>query len=110
MEIAYANSRIEKICTDAKRAKKELGQVGARILLTRLNQLESEPNLEKLRFFPGHFHELAGDRWGQLAVSLEGLSRLIFEPNHDPRPTKPDGGLDWSAVTSVTIVEIVDYH
>ena len=25
MEIAYANSRIEKICTDTKRAKKELG-------------------------------------------------------------------------------------
>ena len=30
MEIAYGNSRIEKICTDAKRAKKELGQVGAK--------------------------------------------------------------------------------
>jgi proteic killer suppression protein len=110
MEITYANSRIEKICTDAKRAKKELGSVGAKILLVRLNQLESEPNLEKLRFFPGNFHELTGDRWGQLAVSLGGLPRLIFEPNHDPRPTKPDGGLDWLAVTSVTLVEIVDYH
>ena len=50
MEIAYANSRIEKICTDAKRAKKELGQVGTRILLTRLNQQESEPNLENYAF------------------------------------------------------------
>ena len=110
MEIAYANSRIEKICTDVKRAKKELGQVGAKILLTRLHQLESEPNLEKLRFYPGKYHELTGDRWGQLAVSLEGLTRLVFEPNHDPRPIKPDGGLNWSAVTSVMIVEIVDYH
>ena len=110
MKITYANSRIEKTCTDEKRAKKELGQIGAKILLTRINQLESEPNLEKLRFFPGNFHELTGDRWGQLSVSLEGLKRLIFEPNHDPQPTKPDGGLNWSAVTSVTIIEIVDYH
>ena len=110
MEITYANSRIAKLCTDAKRTKKELGVVGAKILLTRLNQMESEPNLEKLRFYPGHYHELTGDRWGQLAVSLDGLNRLIFEPNHDPRPTRPDGGLNWSDVTSVTLVEIVDYH
>jgi len=110
MEIAYANSRIEKICTDAKKAKKELGHVGTKVLLQRLNQLANEPNLEKLRFYPGNFHELTGNRWGQLAVNLEGLTRLIFEPYHDVRPTKPDGGLDWSAVTSVIIIEIVDYH
>ena len=84
--------------------------MGAKILLKRLDQLESESNLEKLRFYPGNFHELTGDRWGQLAVNLEGLTRLIFEPNHDIRPIKPDGGLDWSAVTSVVIIEIVDYH
>ena len=110
MEISYANSRIEKICTDAKKAKKELGPVGAKVLLQRLNQLESESDLEKLRFYPGNFHELTGDRWGQLAVNLEGLKRLVFEPNHDIRPTKPDGGLDWSSVTSIIIIEIVDYH
>ena len=31
------------------------------------------------------------NRWGQLAVSLDGLNRLIFEPNHDERPTNPEG-------------------
>ena len=110
VKIAYANSRIEKICTDSKRAKKTLGQVGAKILVTRLEQLATEPNLEKLRFYPGNYHELTGDRWGQLAASLNELNRLIFEPNNDPRPTKDDGGLDWSAVTEILIVEITDYH
>jgi len=110
MEITYANSRIEKICTDAKRAKKELGQIGAEILAERLHQLRIADSLEELRFRPGKWHELAGDRWGQLAVSLKGLERLIFEPDHTPYPTKPDGGLDWNAVTAVRILDITDYH
>ena len=110
MEITYVNSRIEKICTDEKRAKKEFGQVGAKILAERLHQLRIAVNLEELRFRPGKWHELTADRWGQLAVSLKGLERLIFEPDHDPRPEKPDGGLDWTAVTAVCIVDITDYH
>ena len=28
----------------------------------------------------------------------------------DPPPPKKDGGLDWTQITAVTIVEIVDYH
>lgn len=110
MEITYANSRIEKICTDEKRAKKELGQVGAKILSERLHQLRIAENLEELRFRPGNWHELVGDRWGQLSVSLKGLERLIFEPDHDLRPEKTDGGLDWSNVTAVCILDITDYH
>ena len=110
MKIAYANSRIEKICTDTKRAKKELGQVGMKVLTGRLIQIAEASNLEELRHRPGHWHELTGDRWGQLATSLDGLNRLIFEPNDDPLPTKDDGGLDWSAVTEIVIVEIADYH
>jgi proteic killer suppression protein len=36
--------------------------------------------------------------------------RLIFEPDHETKPTKPDGGLDWQKVTRVLVLEIVDYH
>ena len=110
MKVAYANSRIEKVCTDAKRAKKELGQVGAHILSTRLDQLMDAGNLEELRFLPGNYHELTGNRRGELAVSLQGLIRLIFKPDHEPHPEKFDGGLDWSQVNAVTITEITDYH
>ena len=104
MKIAYANSRIEKICTDAKRGRKELGQVGMKILTNRLIQIAEADNLEELRDRPGSWHELTGSRWGQLAASLDG------EPHNDPKPTKSDGGLDWSAVTEVIIIEITDYH
>jgi len=110
MEITYENRRIQKICTEKKTSQKELGQISASVLLYRLDQLKSADALEDLRFQPGHWHELIGDRWGQLAVSLNGLERLIFESDHDPRPEKPDGGLDWTTVTAVRIVEITDYH
>lgn len=67
--------------------------------------------LEDMRLIPAaRCHELSGKRAGQLAVDLDHPRRLVFRPNHDPVPTKPDGGLDWSAVTSIVIVEIVDYH
>ena len=110
VEVAYANSRIEKICTDVKRGRKELGQVGMKILTNRLIQIAEADNLEELRNRPGSWHELSGTRWGQLAASLDGLNRLVFEPNNDPKPTKSDGGLDWSAVTEIIIIEITDYH
>ena len=110
MEITYANNRIRKICTDEKTMHKELGSIGAKVLQSRLEQIKRFENLEPLRFEPGRWHELTGDRWGQLACSLDRMNRLVFEPNHDPRPLKPDGGLDWTHVTVVEIVEIIDYH
>ena len=67
-------------------------------------------NLEKLRFAPGDWHELAGKRKGQFACSLRGLDRLVFLPANNPRPTKPDGGLDWAQITAVMNLEIIDYH
>jgi len=59
---------------------------------------------------PARCHELTGDRKGQLSVDLKHPYRLIFEPNNDPRPSKPDGGLDWAMVSAVRILEITDTH
>ena len=110
MDISYANSRIRKICTDAKVAQKELGRAGTQVLQERLRQMRDAQCLEDLRVLPGHWHELKGDRKGQLACSLHGFNRLIFTPANDPLPTKSDGGLDWSQVTAVENIEITDYH
>ncbi|MDR1962360.1 MAG: hypothetical protein LBQ50_01110 [Planctomycetaceae bacterium] len=110
MEILFANARIEKICSDDRVAHKVLGKIGAKFLHKQIEAIRQVANLEMLRFYPGHYHELIGNRWGQLAVSLGGRSRLIFEPGTLPRPEKPDGGLDWSKVTAVEIIEITDYH
>ena len=110
MEISYANSKIQKICTDEKIARKELGNDGAKALIKRLDQMRDAEYLEALRGQPGWWHELTGDRKGELACSVSGRIRLIFTPANDPLPTKPDGGLDWTQVTAVMNLEIVDYH
>lgn len=54
-------------------------------------------------------HELRGNRTGQLAVNLDQPYRLIFTPAPPP-PTKPDGGLDWTRVTTIIVLGIEDYH
>ena len=59
---------------------------------------------------PERCHELTGGRKGQLSVDLEHPYRLIFIPNHEPIPRKPDGGLDWKLVTSIMIIGIEDTH
>jgi len=45
-----------------------------------------------------------------LAVYLVHPDRLVFSPDHDPRPELPDGGLDWQKVTKIVIEGIGDYH
>ena len=77
----------------------------------RLDQLQAADTLDDLAKLPGaRCHELTADRKGQLAVDLVHPKRLIFMPDHDPTPEKPDGGLDWQKVTRAIVIEIVDYH
>lgn len=59
---------------------------------------------------PGRCHPLSSDRKGQFAIYLWGSYRLVFVPDHDPIPTLPDGGLDRTKVTQISIKEVVDYH
>lgn len=63
-----------------------------------------------VRGTPGHLHRLGADRVGQYALDLRGPTRLILEPDNDPLPELPAGGLDEARVTAVRIMEVVDYH
>jgi len=91
--------------------KSELGKPNANKLQQRLAELAAVDNLGDLRFLPGlRCHELVGDRRGQLVVDLVHPYRLVFIPEHNPIPQKPDGGLDWEKVKRIQIVEVTDYH
>jgi len=110
MEIFFSDGKFKKICSEQRLLQKKYGVPGAKILRRRLDDLRAAPNLETMRKFPGGCHELEEDRAGQFAVDLDGPYRLIFEPADDPMPLKPDGGIDWSKVTCITILGRVDYH
>ena len=110
MEVFFANRALEKrLGSDAAR-RRGYGDVLARKIARRLNELSAAPNLSAMRLMPGSCHELHGDRAGQLAVGLTDNMRLVFEPANDPIPANDDGGLDWDRVTEVRIREVTDYH
>ena len=59
---------------------------------------------------PERCHPLRGEREGQYAVDLVHPQRLVFKPNHEQVPRKDDGGVDLEKITSIIIIEVVDYH
>jgi len=86
------------------------GAERARKIKARKTQLEDAVNMDQLRYLPGHYHALSENLHGLYAADLDGPYRLIFEPNELPLPELPDGGLDWSKVTKVTILGVINYH
>jgi proteic killer suppression protein len=110
LQISFAKRRLQKTCEGHRSLKREHGDGCAKKVAARLADLEAASSLEDFRHLPGGCHELGGDREGQLALRLPDGKRLIIKPSENPAPTTPEGGLDWSAVEAIEVVEIVDYH
>ncbi len=110
MEISLSR-KMTKVCNSERAMQAKLGKRDAAKLKQRLAELKAATTLKDLEALPNaNCHELTGDRKGQLAVDLVHPRRLIFEPDQTPVPTKDDGGLDWSRVTQIVVIEITDYH
>ncbi len=111
MDVYFDTEELQNACNSAKVGDRRWGDQAARRIRNRLAQLQAAGTLEDMRQFGGASpHELKGDRRGQIAVNGKGAMRIIFVPLHAPPPTKPDGGLDWTKVTAIRIVAIIDYH
>ena len=98
------------MCHDDKLATRTLGAASARKLRARLDDLIAAANLDYARKLPGRFHPLSGDRAGQFALDLQGGCRLVVSPANVPLPSRPDGSLDLSKVTTINVVYVGDYH
>lgn len=110
MDVVFQNEKLQRQFSEHRQLQARYGAVGAKTIGRRIQQLQAAPTLADMRNMPGRCHELTGDRAGQLAVDVHQPYRLIFLPTAQPSPAKADGGLDWNAVDSVTVLEIVDYH
>jgi len=110
MDIIFKSRKLGALCNSQSAMQRDLGARLAKVLRRRLDDLDAAATLEVMRHLPGRCHELVEDRAGQLAVDLEHPKRLVFEPSHEIKPVKADGGLDWAGVTAIRILEIVDYH
>lgn len=79
-------------------------------IMARLLDLRAAAKLEDMRRLPGHCHELDGNRAGQLGIDVGSGRRIVLVPSNQPWPRKDEGGLDWSQVDAVEVIEIVNYH
>ena len=102
---------MQKACSSDKEARKRWGDRMARLLEQRLMELRAADTLADISHLrPTRCHEEIGNRAGQISVDLVHPFRLIFEPDHDSVPQKPDGGLDRGSVTRVLVLEVCDPH
>ena len=113
MDISFKSTKLEKEFNEGKRLEKIHGNLRAKKIRIRLAELRAVISLYDFwppKSGPSRCHELTGERKGQLSVDLDHPHRLIFVPNHEPVPQKPDGGLDWRQVTAIMITGIEDTH
>lgn len=110
MDISFTNKKLQKYANDDSFAIRKLGKKRARLYKQRLDDLRAVRTLEDVRFLPGNYHELVGNRKGQWACSLDHPYRLIFTPHENPIPTTEAGQYLWIEIKGGEIVEIADYH
>lgn len=111
MEIIFKTSKLRKIFNSERLLQAEYGAEMGRVIMRRMSVLWAARTLQEVPIKPPQRrHELKGRRKGQFAVDLKHPHRLVFRPNHDPLPRKPDGGLDLEAITAITILNVEDYH
>jgi plasmid maintenance system killer protein len=110
MDVTFSSTKLGKVCNSGKTLRGTYGPRMADVVQRRLSDLAAAANLEEMKLLPGRCHELTENLKGRLAIDLVHPYRLVFEPNHSPRPQLASGGLDWGNVTRVTVVAIIDYH
>ena len=111
MVILFKTAKLEKECNNENLMVRRFGTNRTRLLKRRITELAAANVLEDLHNLPQtRCHELKGNLKGCLSVDLDHPYRLVFEPANNPVPKKPDGGLDWTKITMVRIVDVEDTH
>lgn len=110
MTIEFDSNKLAKQFSDEKNIKRAFGEL-AKGIVARLADLDAAGALADMRRLPAaHCHELKEDFAGCFAVKISPNFRLIFRPTQQPPPKLSDGGIDWSAIDAITILQIDDYH
>lgn len=109
MKVSYSTKNWQEICMKQAIGVRMLGAPAAKKLRTLLANFDAA---ERLGDVPpiGNPHPLKGDRLGQFAFSIDKAKRVVIISVDDPCPVTADGAIDWTAVESVKIVFIGDYH
>ncbi|GGK24559.1 killer suppression protein [Salinarimonas ramus] len=111
MEIRFRHRKLANTVNSADLLERRYGPRIARAIRARLAILAAAANLADVPSTPPvRCHQLRADRDEQYAVDLVHPHRLVFEPDDDPIPRLPDGGIDRTRVTAIVVADILDYH
>ena len=111
MEVSFATTRLDKLFRNESDLVQTYGSRRARKIMARLTALRRRPTLSQVPTTPPlRRHQLTGNRDEQYAVDIDRQYRLVFEPDHNPIPRRPDRGIDTDRVTAIVITEVIDYH
>ena len=110
MNITFSNKKLLKMANDRNYAIRKLGNQRAKLFGDRLDDIDAATSLEDVRYLPGNYHELKGDRKGQWACDLDHPYKLIIQPHEDPIPLDENGKYIWIEIKGVEILEITNYH
>ena len=111
MELSFKNSKLAKVLTSEREILRHYGSDNGRRIARRLQNIADAATIEELSKLPQtRVHQLTGDRHEQFSVDVKHPYRLILVNNHEEAPRKADGGLDWTRITKVQLIEIVDTH
>ncbi len=111
VEITFRTRKLARTFNSQRELQRAYGRRMAQRIMSRLAVLNSARTLADVPSTrPERCHPLRGEREGQYAVDLVHPQRLVFKPNHEPVPRKDDGGVDLEKITSIIIIEVVDYH
>lgn len=110
MEVTFKNKKLKKQFTDAKERQKAFGKLAKQIKL-RMQQFDAAKTLQDIMLVPqAECHVLKGDRKEQFSVKISRNFRIVFIINQSPVPLQDNGEINLDAVTSIKIIEVVDYH
>lgn len=110
MEIRFTDKKLEELANNFKKCQKVMGTLRALLYNKRLDNLRKATTLEDTRNIPGNFHQLKTNRKGQWACDLDQPYRLVFKPIESPIPVNNNGQYIWIEITSIEIIEIINYH
>ncbi|MYC34133.1 MAG: system killer suppression protein [Chloroflexi bacterium] len=111
MEVNFRTSRLHRLFHNESDLIRTFGNRRAQSILARLVVLRQRATLSQVPTTPPERrHQLTGNRDEQYAIDIDRQYRLVFIPDHDPIPRRPDGGVDTDQVTAVVITEVIDYH
>ncbi|MEA5073419.1 MAG: type II toxin-antitoxin system RelE/ParE family toxin [Eubacterium aggregans] len=116
MDIQYHDKKIEKLCNDYKKSKKQLGECVAEKLHMALNFMANAENLNDIAQMPTyHLHPLIGDRGGHFAMDLGRRLgyRLILIPVDENNNKWTDfSQLDiiYKSTSTIILLEVTNHY